>query len=139
MDECNFKVAAPWHHQLMIWIPFSMFAFLLISMGIRAGYPVQSVGMVVGLFLLSFFASLSTVLFCIQVKGETVRVRTSFGKRYEIRCEDISKVVCIKKDSVKYGPQFYLTVAAQQREFTLDGNIKQTAVQDRYILNTVTD
>lgn len=47
MGEYNIKVAAPWHDQLKVWIPFSMFAFLLISMGIRAGYLVQSVRIIV--------------------------------------------------------------------------------------------
>lgn len=134
MCEYSFKVVTPWYQHLMVWIPFSMFAFLLISMGFRAGYPVQSVGMVVVLFLLALFGSLTAGLFCLQVNGETIHVRTPFGKRYEMKCEDISRVACTKRDSVKYGPLFYLTVAAQQREFTLDWQMTGFDTMAGYIL-----
>ncbi len=134
MGEYNIKVAAPWHDQLKVWIPFSMFAFLLISMGIRAGYLVQSVGMVVPLFLLSFFASLTTALFRVQVNGQTIRVRTSFGKWYEIKCGDIGRVECTTIYSEKYGPQFRITVATQQRKFTLNSDMAGFDTMAGYIL-----
>lgn len=134
MIEYRFKVASPWHHQLLVWIPVSMFAFLLISMGLIVGYPVQCIGMTAVVLLLGLFASLSTGLLCIQVNGTTISVRTSFGKRYEMRCEDISKVVCTQRDSVKYGQLFYLTVATPQREFTLDGHMTGFDTMAGYIL-----
>lgn len=134
MSEYSFKVASPWYHQLMVWIPFSMFAFLLIGMGLRVGYPAQSIGMTVVLFLLCVFASLSSGLFCVRVNGETIHVRTSFGKRYKISCTDISKVVCTKRNSLKYGTLFYLTVATQQWEFTLDGQMVGFNAMAEYLL-----
>lgn len=103
-------------------------------MGFRAGYPVQSVGLEVYLFLLALFGSLTAELFCLQVNGETIHVRTPFGKRYEMKCEDISRVVCTKRDTIKYGPQFRITVATQQRKFTLNSDMAGFDTMAGYIL-----
>ncbi len=134
MCEYSFKVMSPWHDQLRVWIPFSFLSFLLISMGFRAGYPVQSVGLEVYLILLALFGSLTAGLFCLQVNGETIHVRTPFGKRYEMKCEDISRVVCTKRDTIKYGPQFYLTVSTRQRQFTLHWQMTGFDTMAGYIL-----
>lgn len=134
MCEYKFKVAYPFHDHFFIWIPCLMFASFILYASFAVGYPVQGIGMTIYLLLLCSFGSLVGAMFRIQVDGETIRVRSWCGKRYELNCEDISKVVCTRRNSVKYGPQFYLTIATQQREFTMHGSMVGFETMAGYIL-----
>lgn len=84
-----------------------------------------------GLFLLGL---LTTCLFCVTVNGLQIRVRAYGGKCYSFTCGDIDRVICRKEDSIKYGPQFYITLVKGKQEFEMEGTMAGFSTMAEYLL-----
>ena len=63
---------------------------------------------------LCVFVTMVSFLFRIQVNGTDFFVRTRMGKKYSFNCNDIHKIACEKRYSVKYGPSFYIHLLAKK-------------------------
>ena len=55
-------------------------------------------------------AILTNLLFRIEVLDSIIKVKTRMGKQLQFKCSEIEKVVCSKRDSVKFGPQFSIEI-----------------------------
>lgn len=130
----HFKVAVP--RGEIIALPFVyLFLFgVLAYLTLPSGQiMIFALGFVI-LFCLFLLTSLTTCMFSVTVNGPELRVRTSGGKKFSFTCRDIDRVVCSKKDSVKYGVLFYITIVKGKHEFTMEGKMAGFSNMAQYLL-----
>ena len=76
--------------------------------------------------ILCVLVAIISLQFRIQINGTQFAVRTRMGKRFSFDCADICSITCVKKDSIKYGPSFYIQILTRENnnvtvEGTMDG------------------
>lgn len=106
-------------------LPFEIVFFLIIEMilfydrqefvSIVSYITFAACAFLIGLLLVG-----TTLLFYVKVNGSNITVRTRLGQKYEFNTSDIEKVICSKRNSVKYGPLFYIIIIAKSKELCME-------------------
>ena len=93
-------------------------------------------GIVFGILnaFLCVFAAMASFLFRIQVNNTRFSVTTRMGKKFTFTCNDIHKITCEKRDSVKYGPSFFIHILAQENEVIAEGTMDGFSQLAGYLL-----
>lgn len=89
---------------------FIIIEIILLMIMFTSNHILLDVILTISFFILSLLTILVSIMFRIDVSDSTIKVRTRFGKHLQFDCSEIEKVVCSKRDSVKFGPQFYIEI-----------------------------
>lgn len=119
----KFTVASPLSHKIIALVSFGVLDAGAILGIFYVKYVIPWAVMVAAYTVLFLCAIFATWMFRVDVDGSAIRVRTNCGRKYELHCSDIDKIVCSKSDSGKRGPQFYITVTAKTNKFTLNAHM----------------
>lgn len=85
-----------------------------------------------GVFGIILFTA--SFLFCVKVNGSEFHVRTKMGRRYQFLCSEISKVSCVKKQSVRFGPMFYMEIVSNGEKLQLNHGMTGFMQTAKYLL-----
>lgn len=131
----EFKVVISKKNLIAFLCLFIVIEIGLIAMIIFSDYVLMGSVLAIVLLIIGLIAILSTVLFSVKVIGSTIKVRTRSGGQYEFNCSDIDEVICSKRDSVRYGPSFYITIMTKSQKLNLEGTMVGFQEMAGYILN----
>lgn len=70
-----------------------------------------------------------------DVEGSVIRVRTGLGRVYQVSCEEIAFISCNQTHSARHGTRFSITVATEQKHFTVGGRLNGFSVFAGYLLD----
>jgi len=134
MTQTEFKVAFPKKDFIAYMCVFSVIETALIVMTIYSEYIVFDLVLSISFFLICIFVVLATFLFNVKVIESTIKVRTRLGRTYQFNCSDIEEVVCSKRNSVRYGPSYYMNLLTKSNELSMECTMTGFSKMAGYIL-----
>ncbi len=134
-DNSKFTVRYPKSDMIIFflaWGFFAAFGIMLLVMGVQ---KLLAIVMLVYLSLMAAAMICSTLLFGVKVDGDSLKLRTRLGRKYEFTLSDIRKVVCSKNSSIKYGPRYTVIIRTDDREIELMKSMKGFKEMCGYLLD----
>lgn len=135
MTPNQFKVVISKKNLIAFLCLFFVIEIALIVMILFSDYVLLGTVLAIVLLIIGLIAVLSTSLFSVKVNQSTIKVRTRSGGQYEFNCSDIDEVICSKRDSVRYGPSFYITLITKSQKLNLEATMTGFQEMAGYILD----
>jgi len=134
MMQEEMKIAISKKNLVVFLCLFSVMEFASIRMIFYTEYIRLGVVFAISLFMICFFAVLTALLFYVKVNGANIEVRTRLGRKYRFDCSDIEEVIYFKRNSVRYGPSFYITLLTETKKVVMEGTMTDFDKMVEYIL-----
>ena len=135
MSLNEFKVAISKKNLIAFLCLFFVIEIALIVMILFSEYVLLGTVLAIALLIIGLIAILSTSLFSVKVNQSNIKVRTRSGGQYEFNCSDIDEIICSKRDSVRYGPSFYITIITKSNKLVLEATMTGFQQMAGYILD----
>lgn len=134
MTQTEFKVAFSKKGFIAYICFFSVIQTALIVMTIYSEHIAFDLVLTIAFFLIFIFVIMVTFLFNVKVIGSTINVRTRLGRTYQFNCSEIEEVVCTKRNSVRYGPSYYINLLTSSDELSMECTMRGFQNMAGYIL-----
>lgn len=69
-----------------------------------------------------------------DVEGSVIKVRTGFGRVYQVSCEEIESIICNETHSSRHGTRYAITVATKQTYFSVGNRLLGFSEFAEYLL-----
>lgn len=135
MTNHHFKIRTTFRSLLGLYISCVIIILMLIVPTVLLEIPVGAQMFSYIFCFLMLVAMVTTTLLCFSVDGTDIKVRTWYGKRYQVSCSKIKKIFCNQTQSTKQGIRYSITITTEHHEFTVDGRLNGFSAFACYLLD----